>query len=297
LTALGMVLTKMGRTEDSLATLRRVIELDPKSAEARLNLGIALADGHNVDEALQVFTEAVQMAPQSAAPRFNKGRMLFQLGRHPEAKVQLTKAVSLDPDHALATYFLGLTDKELENHREAAESLRRHATLAPANADGHYELGQAELQLGNREAAIASWKKAAGIDPNHKEALYNLFRELRKDSPDEARRYQERFQAVRSDQRVSDRADTLGNFALASLKAGDVSEAIRQLKEAIGICHGCQQEFLLHKNLGLIYARAGDLDKAEPELNLAAEIKPGDREVIQSLATISDLKNRSESTK
>ena len=297
LTALGMVLTKMGRTEDSLATLRKVIELDPNSAEARLNLGIALADGHNVDEALEVFTEAVRMAPESAAARFNRGRMLFQLDRHTEAKTELTKAVSLDPDHAHATYFLGLTHKELENHREAAEGLRRYITLAPADANGHYELGQAELKLGNREAAIANWEKAAEVDPNHKEALYNLFRELRNDNPDEARRYQERFQAAQSGQRVSDRADTLGNFALASLKAGNVPEAIRQLQEAIDICHGCQQEFLLHKNLGLIYARSGDLDKAEPELKLAAKIQPNDREVIKSLATIADLKNRSASTK
>lgn len=134
------------------------------------------------------------------------------------------------------------------------------------------------------------WKQAIELDPGHREALYNLFRELRKEDPAAARHFQGRFQSSRSRQQAGDRADTLGNFALAALQSGDVAKAIEQLQEAIEICQGCRTEFLLHKNLGLIYARSGDLASAEPELRRAAEIRPEDPEVVQSLQTIARLR-------
>ena len=291
LTALGMIQARLGRAEESVATLREVVELDPQSAEARLNLGLALADAHKTEEALTVFGEAVELAPESAATRFNRGRMLFQLGRVEESRTDLGKSMDLDPKHAEALYFLALAEQRLENRSEAAQLWRRYIALKPKDARAFYQLGQLELALGSRAAAINQWKRAVELDPDHREALYNLFRELRKDDPEEARRYQERFQASRTQQRIGDRADTLGNFALASLQAGDVARAVEQLEEAIEICQGCRTEFLLHKNLGLIYARSGDLDKAEVELRRAAEIRSDDAEVVQSLATIAKLRS------
>ena len=255
-----------------------------------------MADAHNLDGALDEFTAAVQIAPESPAPRFNRGRLLFQLSRHAEARTELAKAVSLAPDHPLAARFLALSEQQLGHHSEAADAWRRYIRLKPRDPLGHYELGQVENELGNRERAVAHWKEALEADPNHGEALYNLFRELRKDNPEEARRYQERFQASRNEQRATDRADTLGNFAMASLQAGNMAEAIRQLKEAIDVCQSCRTEFLLHKNLGLIYARSGDLDRAEPQLQIAAKLRPGDAEVRHSLETIEKLRAQAAGT-
>ena len=290
LTALGMIQARLGRAEESAAVLRKVVAIDPDSAEARLNLGIALADAHKTDEALEVFTKAADLAPQSPAARFNRGRMLVQLGRAEEARKDLQAAVGIDANHADAIYFLALAEQRLGNTTEVEELWRRYIELKPEDARGHYELGQADLALGNRSSAISHWKQAVALDPDHREALYNLFRELRRDDPEAAQRYQERFQESQSQRRIVDRADTLGNFALASLQAGDVTKAIEQLKEAIEICKGCRTKFLLHKNLGLIYARSGDLERAEPELRRASDIRSDDPEVIQSLATIERLR-------
>src|SRR6266700_550125 len=73
LTALGMV---QGRTRDAAAiqTLRRVVSLDPNSAEAHHNLGIALADRQQSDEALAEFSKAAQIATKQASTHYNKGR-------------------------------------------------------------------------------------------------------------------------------------------------------------------------------------------------------------------------------
>ena len=196
----------------------------------------------------------------------------------------------LAPQHADAIYYLALAEQRTENTAEAAGLWKRYVQLKPDDARGHYELGQAELGLGDRASAIARWKRAVELNPDHREALYNLFRELRKDDPAAARSFQQRFQESQSQRQIADRADTLGNFALASLEAGEVAKAIEQLKEAIAICKGCRTQFLLHKNLGLVYARSGDLERAEPELRRASEIRSDDPEVAQSLATIARLR-------
>ncbi len=57
---------------------------------------------------------------------------------------------------------------------------------------------------------------------------------------------------------IMDRAQTLGNFALASADAHDWPQAIAQLKEALQVCGDCSALPILHKDLGLIYCRAGD---------------------------------------
>ena len=148
------------------------------------------------------------------------------------------------------------------------------------------------LKLGETAEAVEHWKKAVELDPNHGEALYNLFRTLRSIDPDQAMHYQERFQTHQKERRITDRAEALGNFALTSLKAGDWEEAISQLKEALEVCGECRTKSLLHKNLGLIYARSGDLKNAIPELLLAAELKPDDPEVARSLKTVERLESQ-----
>lgn len=264
---------------------------DLGSYEAHLNLGIALADSFDLNEALVAFNEAARLAPNSPGAGFSKGRLLFQLQRYVEAKNELERVCRLTPNHSQAFYYLALVETQLGHYSASAERLHRFIALEPANSRGYYQLGQMRMRLGNRKGAIANWKKAVQIDPSYGKVLYNLFRTLRNDKPEEAQQYQERFQAVQREKQITNRADTLGNFALASLQAGDWAEATEQLKEAIEICGRCRTKFLLHKNLGLIYARSGDLQNAEPELRLAAKLAPDDPEVQQSLKTIEQLRH------
>jgi hypothetical protein len=104
--------------------------------------------------------------------------------------------------------------------------------------------------------------------PNHPAALYilgqgllksyNLSRLLTKSASEEAERPQARFETLQRKQQIMDRAQTLGNFALAST-ALDWRHAIAQLKEDLQLCEGCSALPLLRRDLRLIYCRSGDL--------------------------------------
>ena len=94
---------------------------------------------------------------------------------------------------------------------------------------------------------------------------------------------------------VTDQAGTLSNFALASAAAHDVQQAVSQLREAIEVCGECSRRGDLHKNLGLIYCRSGDLENGVQQLKLAQKLIPADSDVVKSLQIIADLRARTSS--
>ena len=89
-----------------------------------------------------------------------------------------------------------------------------------------------------------------------------------------------------------DRAQTLGNFALASAAARDWPQAIAQLKEALQVCGNCSALPLLHKDLGLIYCRSGDWKNGKSELLEARKLTPNDPDVAQALRVLEEGSHR-----
>ncbi|MES1261444.1 MAG: tetratricopeptide repeat protein, partial [Acidobacteriota bacterium] len=192
LTGLGMVQTRLGKA-DAIDTFRRVVALEPSSAEARLNLGIALADAGKPEAALPEFTEAARLAPGAPAAHYNRGRVLKDLGRLQEAATELDAAGSL-PD---AVFQLALVEQQLE-HRDRAVSLLRSVTKAePRNVRAWFVLGQNLQQAGQDAEAVAAWKEALRISPDDTEALYALFRALSRSNPAESKVFEARFTALK----------------------------------------------------------------------------------------------------
>ena len=181
-------------------------------------------------------------------------------------------------------------ERQLNNSFRAAELLHRVAALEPQNAAAHHLLAQNLSQLGRTTEAILEWQKAVEVDPEHAEALYSLARALQKQNPQQARLYQERFAALQKKRQMTDQADTLGNFGLAAASARDWPQAIAHLKEALQVCGKCKSLADIHKNLGLIYCRSGDLKNGEEQLRLALKMKSGDPDVSKALQVIANLK-------
>jgi tetratricopeptide (TPR) repeat protein len=278
-----MVLTRMMRTEEGIRYFQKVVELEPKSSGAHLNLGIAYADEFNLEGALAEFSEAVNLDPNSAPARYNHGRVLLDLRRDQDAKPELETAVRLEPDYAEAWYLLGLIEKSAGNASAAVQALRKSADLEPRHPDTLFVLGQELLHTGDRAGAIAQWRKVIEINPEHGEALYNLSRQLAQTAPDESKLFQARFEALQSQHQIMDRAQTLGNFALASAAAHDWPQAISQLQEGIQVCGSCTALGQLHKDLGLIYLHSGNTNDGLRELLEAKKLAPADPDIDKAI--------------
>jgi tetratricopeptide (TPR) repeat protein len=221
-----------------------------------------------------------------AAAHYNKGRLLLDMQRNKEAKPELEASLRIDPNIAGSWYLLGLIAMQATEDDEAVKDFKKVVALDPRNAEAHFMLGREMLESGDRAGAIAAWRKTIQIQPTYDEALYNLARVLSKSQPEEAKALESRVKDLKNQQHVMDRARTLGNFALASANAHDWPQAVSQLKEAIGVCGECEAKSRLHKDLGLIYCRSGNLHDGRAELLVAQKLSPEDDEIKKALRLI-----------
>ena len=289
LSVYGMVLVRLNRGPEALPVFRKVIDLDPNSAGAHLNLGIALADQFDLKSALAEFSEAVRLDPNNAAAHYNKGRVLLDLQRNNEARPELEAATRLDLNEAEAWYLLGLISRQADQTDEAIGEFEKAIAAKPDYAEALFMLGQELVRKGDTAGAIKQWRKAIEVRPQYSEALYNLARLLMKSNPEEGKRLQARFENLQNEQHITDRASTLGNFALASADAHDWPQAISQMKEALQVCGECSALPILHKDLGLIYCRAGDYTKGRAELLEAQKLSPKDGDIALALHSLDTL--------
>jgi tetratricopeptide (TPR) repeat protein len=271
------------RTADALAVLRRVPELQPESAVAHLNVGIALADSSLKEEALAEFEEALRLNPQLPEAHYNRGRALYEGRRYEEARASLERAISLRPDYAPALMMLGMTEGNLGRPEKAVELLERSLALGWSDTAAHYKLGRALLDIGREDDGVEHLRKAVELDPANSQALFALMRAMASRNPAEAKKYGQQVREAKADSLAGARARALSNFALGAARDEDWPKAIEQLREAIEVCGDCSVRALLHKNLGLILAQSSNNAGAVAELSVAHELDPNDRDIAYAL--------------
>jgi tetratricopeptide (TPR) repeat protein len=93
---LARLLISLHRHEESLSPLRRAVEIDAKSSQARTLLGQALTHLGRYDEALPVLVDAVTLAPQDKTAHFVLMTVYKRLGKRDQAAHQLQLFLALE---------------------------------------------------------------------------------------------------------------------------------------------------------------------------------------------------------
>ena len=195
LALLAVVRGRQQRYAEAESLFRRVVELDPKSPTAHVNLAGALVAEDKFDEAIGEYKQAQVLAPQNYAVRLELARLqsaqgqygealanlesvpkaslplaalplkagcLLALGRIPEALalaplVKASPTVSLD----MAEVFVrsSLAAPALKSLADAAPGLK------PVPARFYYLKGKALLQKEQTAAAMENFEKALALDP------------------------------------------------------------------------------------------------------------------------------------
>ena len=123
---LGVVLKVLGRTDEALGALERLLELVPNDAEAHNNLGVILRDLGRLVEAEESYRQALAIAPDYAEAHSNLGSTLRDLGKSSGAAASYSKAITLQPDDSGARYSLGVL---LYDNQQYAEAERLFASV------------------------------------------------------------------------------------------------------------------------------------------------------------------------
>jgi len=132
---LAQVLLRTGRAEDAAKELAEAEKkLGPKFLLSYFR-GLALARGAKPAEALAAFQEAVRLDPKNAEARLNLGKTRLTLGHVNEAIPALQETLRLDPANIQAKRLLSQAYRRAGDAKNAAKYAESstEAPAAPAN--------------------------------------------------------------------------------------------------------------------------------------------------------------------
>lgn len=172
----------LGRHEDALPLLERVIERRPEDATTRFNYAVALAALGRPDAAVEALRDLLTRYPHHSRARFNLALLLQASGRLREALTEwrtLTDKsvgrVGVDaPAHAAhapaalaaAWFHRGEVALALGIYDEASRSFQEVLHTHPEDARALCNLGIAQAAAGHGEEALDSLAKALDVSPD-----------------------------------------------------------------------------------------------------------------------------------
>ena len=277
---------RLGEYSGAITILKRVIGLTPESAQAHVDLAIALADSGDLNSALAETATAISIAPRLAVAHLNRARILDDLKQDREADDEFALAVRLAPGNPDCYFYWSFAEQAQGNFDKEAELLQKVVKLEPGNVKAHIRLANSLLDQNRTAEAIAELRAALAIDSNSAKAIYKLSRALRAIHPEESKRLGDQFDRLKAQSGIVDKAKALANEAFHEFTVQDWRESVRLYSEALETCGDCEIESALHRDFGLALWRDGQIERGAEELRKALALNPEDRDAAKALEAI-----------
>lgn len=156
----------------------------------------------------------------------------------------------------------------------ALHQLEQVAMTSPPSVPVLYELGRVEFQLGKVQPAIAHYRKALTVDPNYAPAAYELGSIL----VTLGRQVDEGIQYLQQAVALAPTDLYFYDLGIAQGRVGNVQAKIDALEQALVLKPNYADALL---NLGLTYARLGDITQAKHYLQEARDLYQAEIEKLE----------------
>jgi tetratricopeptide (TPR) repeat protein len=142
---LGLALFDLGRRDEAIKELERVVQAGPNAVDAYLSLGTLYVEAGRYDDALKVLRQGTKIDPARPEVRIQMARAYRSKGLLDSAEAQLKLAAP-------------------KGTTTLASSLYQHQRI---EFDLTLEQGIVKLQRGQLDAAASALRKSLSMDPNH----------------------------------------------------------------------------------------------------------------------------------
>lgn len=276
------------------------------AAEAFYGLGLAYAGLEQFDLAIPAYQKARAIAADRAHIHAALGSAYVNMHQYEEALSAYTIAVELQPDAARLHHHLGNVHSKRGERDKALQHQLRAIALAPTLAAAHYQLGRLYAQQQRWHDAIAAYQSAYAHDAELLQALYQLAQAYRRSGDTaEAREHMARFEeqqaqlkplhkllgALQRTHDVTERARILTNIGRLYLKSGDAEKAAREYQKAIA---QAPQLAAAYNGLGIAYALQEKYPEALSAQQKALALKPDFAKAHAGLGFVYFQQNRAE---
>ena len=198
---MAAVLLREGRAHEAEVAYRDVIRSDPKNADLRDGLGVALMIQGHIRESLEEFDRAVKLdsekslyrihrgiartqaarygeaeedfrvADGSSSPEdrldvaINRGRLRQRMGEYAEAEVHFTAALARDPKSFDALIGRGVARESRGEFAAAAEDYLEAVRLQPKSPDANLRLGLTLVTMKKTALGRRYLERTVELDP------------------------------------------------------------------------------------------------------------------------------------
>jgi len=266
---LGTLHAQTGRLASAIDLLRQALRLDPRNAETRNNLGLALHGLGEVAAAAAAFREAVRLNPRYPEALNNLGDLLREEGRLESAVECLEAALCLRPHYPEALNNLGVACLQSGRHSRAIAAFTALLTHRPDDYTTRRNLAVACQEAGDLPAALHHYSQALAIDASDPEvhlkqgATAHALGDL-----DHALSCYQRALCTEPNS-----AGAHNNIAAVLRDRGDLSGALEHLGHAMALAPDLAEA---HANLGRTLLAQGRHREAEDAYRRASELDPAD---------------------
>lgn len=249
--------------------LRRAIERDPRSVEARMELGDIFFAQARFQDALSQMDQAAALDPRSAAVLARGGQLMILLQQPEEGLARIQKAMGIDRNEALDSLGLPLDDSTAaiaESTDAVAARCRQAAALLETNhsAAGHVALAAFYALAGDRDAASRAYRSLAA-EPHPAPASVAPFAQAI-----------DAFHAHRYDQAEDCLVRWLGAHPADHRAQYDLLQVRRKLsmQQIARLVAAAPDSYHVHQLLGQLYANRDEDEKAIGEYRAVAAARP-----------------------
>ncbi len=268
-----------GEMEKADYACRRILQHDPKNADALHLLALVSIRLNKLTEAVSFLNKACECSPNNPEFLSNLGNVTKFVGDKLKARRYYEQAIAADSTFLPAFYNLALLLTEQGDLAEAATLYKRALLVDNCVAELHYSLATVLRALEQRREAIACCREALRINPQFFEAqivLGNLFYE--ENNLLEALIAYEDATKINSQSAIA-----FNGIGLCQTALGDYLSAKQALLKAIALAPEMPQ---LHNNLAVAYLMTGEYDKATMSLDRSVSLDANQPEAFRNYGNV-----------
>ncbi len=260
---LAYAFTALHKSAEARAEYERALAIDPKMAEAYLNLGVLLI-GSDAAASVKNLRKGVDLLPAQSHPRYLLGVAQERAGDFAGAAESFEGAYRLDPKNPEPIVYLANLYLRLKRFPEAETKFR--SVLEAQPKDGPAMLGLAECLDAEKKAEAAdAYRAYLGVQPGDSGARARLVHLLVE---------QKQYEAALTELDRAEAGSTAPSLDSLRLRAEiqvaqkKWDDAVVTLNSAIALA---ANDGALHGELGRIYLHKRDFAGAEKELKIALQ--------------------------
>jgi protein O-GlcNAc transferase len=171
---LGVAIAEQDRIAEAIVPMQKVVQLEPKDAEAHRNLATALKEIGQLDAAETHFRKAIALNANDPLSYVALAKILNEQKNYTAAEKYCRKAIDLKYDIAEAHDQLGIALLRQLKETYAEACFNTAILLNPEMADAYNNLGIALNVQKKYAAADASYRQALKLNPEFANAYGNL---------------------------------------------------------------------------------------------------------------------------